>query len=186
MHKARLPWAALITAVLVLAAGCGSAKLATPSAAPPQAPAAKGGAAGAQESSSPKPALKLVATCNKAEDKIACEVKGDQLVISVTSVSGIGGAEVRPEAGEWPRKIIIRLALKNLERFSVDNGRISLGSRLGWPASVKSKAVADGAKPGEYSMPITLKGDCIEVEIPEGFVAGPTDTLHFGWIDAFR
>jgi hypothetical protein len=81
---------------------------------------------------------------------------------------------VTPEKGEWPRKVVVRLALKNLEGFGVECGGKKLSGRLGSPPDRN-----DG-------LAVAKKGEFIEVALPEGFASGEKAVLQLSWIDAYR
>ena len=79
----------------------------------------------------PEPTPTFAHKLRKADDAFEASTKAG-VVWTITSKSGIGGAEVELDKGDAPAKITIRLAgLKNLESFTLRDGLIRLSTRLG-------------------------------------------------------
>jgi hypothetical protein len=114
------------------------------------------------------------AKCQRPDDTVVAAVAGGMLVLTVTSPGGIGFAEVKPEKGEWPKKVTVRLALKGLEGFSAECG----GKKLS--GSINSSGDRGGDLAAEK------KGDYIEVALPEGFAAGADAGIKLSWVDFYR
>ncbi len=112
--------------------------------------------------------------CERPGDEVVAEVVGGALVLTVTSPGGIGSAEVKPDKGEWPKKVAVRLLLKGLEGFSAECGGKKLSGFIN----------SSGAKGGELAA--EKKGDVIEVALPEGFAAGKDAVLKLSWVDFYR
>ena len=107
-------------------------------------------------------------------DKVVADVTGGALLLTVNSPGGIGSAEVKPEKGEWPRKIVVLLALKGLEGFTAECGGRKLTGGIN----------GSGARIGDLAS--EKKGEFIEVALPEGFAAGKEAVLKLSWVDFYR
>jgi hypothetical protein len=119
-------------------------------------------------------------------DKVATEVAGGALILTVTSPGGIGSAEVKPEKGAWPKKVTVRLVLKGLEGFSAECGAKKVSARLG-AAGGKGEPLDSARGPEALEgLAAEKKGEFIEVELPEGFAAGKDAVLKISWVDFYR
>ena len=118
----------------------------------------------------PEAEAPLKAETVKDEDGIVVTSSNGTAVVTVSSVSGIGGAKLTPAEGTWPTNIIIRLPLRNLESFGISSPTQSVAGTLAHPGELKIKKA-----PGY-----------ILVEVPQKFIRENPAHLQFAWIDAFR
>lgn len=141
----------------------------------------------------------------KAEDRIEVNVEKDIATMDIISPSGIGGATVILEKGNWPATIILHLHLKGLESFNISNGKtklvVSLISHTEKPKRfylVENDEEKQIEKGDSYWMDLkvvdvsekTAKGlqkkDYIEMRLPKAFLKENPKSLELGWIDFYR
>ena len=127
------------------------------------------------------------------------------LAIEVTSTSGIGDAELAI-SGPMPKRAVLRLRLKGLERLDVVYGQTAVSASLLGPAGSdvqESVRLASGEEepvfPGSpYWMAITvvptgpspvaipLQEGYIEVAMPEDLLRSRERTVTIRWVDFYR
>jgi hypothetical protein len=113
---------------------------------------------------------RLKTELRKAEDKIEVSTTNSQAVITVTSVSGIGGAKVSLAEGAWPTNVTIRLTVKTLESFSIGHSQTNMTGSLKDPGGLK----------------ITQQADHIQIVVPPQLLQANPPYVDFKWIDAYR
>lgn len=59
-------------------------------------------------------------------DKIQITSKGKEILIEVSSASGIGEATIRLAEGDWPESVVLRFHLGGLEGLTITNGKVAL------------------------------------------------------------
>lgn len=137
----------------------------------------------------PEPAVRV--ELRKTEDAATVTAAGGATVISVTSVSGIGGAKLVRTGAAWPAKLTIRLKLASLESFAMSNGIIQFHAKLGSPGRMPYwKVGPDGEQAetpaGSVDVPLTQAGNTIEIIVPREILDRHAREIDFGWIDAYR
>ena len=111
-------------------------------------------------------------TTRKSEDSIQALARGDTTIFTVISPSGIGGATIRVNDGNWPSEIIVSFrypdgrAFVSLEQFIV-RGRVQRD------LSVRH----DKFQPTATSM---------DIELPMELFEGAPPAIELSWIDAYR
>ena len=144
----------------------------------------------------------------KPEDRVKCSAKGDRLILSVTSPSGIGGAKIQPGPNGWPKKkrLVVRLYLRGLESLSISNGKVRLAVEVQshgerrqllhlWegkketsldaksPYWTKARVFNADDKPTKGS---PEKGGYLEMPIPRVLLKDNPESLEIRWIDFYR
>ena len=138
-------------------------------------------------------------------DRITVEAKGETVLYSIASPSGIGRAEVSRWKG-WPKRVVVRLHLRGLESFTVSDGKVKLSVSVqshGEHAKLRhvwedgrEKALtrdspywtkvevldAKGNAVGE----LPPQGGCFRITLPEELLKEKPKSLTFGWIDFYR
>lgn len=133
-------------------------------------------------------------TLRKEADRVSVAEADGMVAFTVESKMGIGGATIEPKAGQWPKRVVLRLRLNGLESLTVSNGKKN------WSLS----AGADGHAPRIYwkergdETPID-KGDAFwsdikvsktptvfEVPLPAGLFDDKPKSLKVDWIDFYR
>jgi len=106
----------------------------------------------------------------KGEDKVAIASTNGTMLITVTTVSGIGGAKLASSGGAWPTNITIRLSVRSLESFEIKTPKRSLTGSLGHSESLASSQT----------------NDYIQIIVPHSLIDEKPEQLEVSWIDAFR
>lgn len=136
----------------------------------------------------PEPPLQV--ELSKVEDAAELTSTDDAVVVTVNSKSGIGSARLFRTGGGWPPRLSIRLHLKGLESFEMDNGFIHLRTWLRGPKRTpywnagKSEGRAD--VDGTLEMTITTTDGVIEIVVPSEMMDRNPEAIRFTWIDFFR
>jgi hypothetical protein len=149
---------------------------------------------------------KLNVKTRKSEDRV--QVRGDarQVVLSVTSPSGIGSATIERAANEWPAAVALELHLSGLESFAVSNGKVKLNvsvsssdgkSRVRLWIDDKESEPLDPKSPywmdvrilgadGKPAQELPLRNGHIEMILPRAMFGGNPQSLSVQWIDFYR
>ena len=108
----------------------------------------------------------------KPQDSIQPLARGDTTIFVVTSPSGIGGATIRVNDGNWPAKTIVSFrypdgrAFASLEQFIV-RGRVQ----------------RDLSVPRDKFQPTATSTD---IELPMEIFEAAQPVIELNWIDAYR
>ena len=137
------------------------------------------------------PALpKFTCTLRKPKDECSFSTGRDGVVLRIVSESGIGGARLTLTEGEAPRRLTVQFPrMRNLEAFSIGDGKIDLNGSLGSDASFdKQGQPVQNAKNAAYSLKIRQgkEKDLIEVEVTLPRSEAGTKEWQLSWIDAYR
>lgn len=170
----------LLTGLVVLSVGCGTAV--SPTETPP-----------AYQITSTKPADQITIT------------PGDGVVVfDVFSESGIGRAEMRLTDGRWPDQVDIRLHLRGLESLTLAYGAVVVQTAVSSSGdhaisqTVQTAGQPPAATEGTpYAMPLTvaggdgpivipLKEGYFAMQLPPDFTAGDYTAFTLNWIDFYR
>ncbi len=65
---------------------------------------------------------------DRVDDAATVTVNGEQALIDVTSVSGIGGFEATLAEGAWPAEIVVRLRTRGLEQLFIRYGAFDIAT----------------------------------------------------------
>jgi hypothetical protein len=137
------------------------------------------------------PAPEFRVELRKPEDSVAITSTQTSSVITVTSEIGIGGAKLILTGRQWPAGIVIRLKLKNLESFEMNNGTIQFNT------SIKSSGVTpywkvdkaqtqSGPPAGTLNVTVTRTDETIDVTVPREILLGNPKEIGFEWVNEFR
>ncbi|OVE74019.1 hypothetical protein BVX94_01695 [bacterium B17] len=150
--------------------------------------------------------LKLTGAGKKG-DEIVVSIEKGAPILDVQSKSGIGRVEISAKDGKW-RPFKMRLHLKSLESFEVDNKKITATAcfvirptykQLGEVykhGNLKSAVVNEDSKywipikvinrkdPGSAEIP--LEDGYFEVTFPDVLFEGNPEKLYIEWIDYLR
>lgn len=136
------------------------------------------------------PESQLKIELRKAEDSVELTSTGNAAVVTINSKSGIGSARLLRTGEGWPTRLSIRLNLRGLESFEMENGLIHLRTSLQrgkrtpyWKAgNNEGQADADGA----LEMTVTTTDGVIEIVVPSEMTDRNPEAISFTWIDFFR
>ncbi len=137
------------------------------------------------------PAPNVSVELKKAEDSVAVTATRQATVVAIQSKSGIGAATLRRTDGAWPAQLKVRLDLKGLESFRMDNGVMHCGTSHKSPERVPywkaGKPDTGAAEPdGTLSVVISRTENAFEIVVPREFLADNPQTIRIAWIDFFR
>jgi len=109
-------------------------------------------------------------TTREAQDSIQPLVRGDTTIFVVTSPSGIGGATIQVNDGNWPAKTIVS--------FRYPDGR---------PFSSLEQFIVRGRVQRDLSVPCDkFQATSMEIEWPTELFEGAQPAIELSWIDAYR
>ena len=127
---------------------------------------------------------------------------GSAVIFEVKSAFGIGSGKISLVAGNWPKRVLVRLHLKGLEGFYVSNGKKKLEgffpsqphTNLTPSEYVKIHMLdAKGNPLGGKYLPSSLKPDdgkelkgYYEVIIPYSLLTSDIKEVEINWIDFYR
>lgn len=125
---------------------------------------------------------------DKAGDVAEVLYEEGTTVISITSWSGIGGAKLALEDGDWPERLVIRLNLSNLESFGMNNGRIRTHTSLRSPRRVPFWKAGDkkDRAAGTLECEVVKTESSVEVVVPAEMLRGDPEQIRLSWINEFR
>jgi hypothetical protein len=137
------------------------------------------------------PTSRLEVTLRKPQDKIEIKISAERAVISVLSESGIGGAQMKLAAGKWPKEVVLKLALKELEGFNAECGDLRIHTGLGHDKPEVFHRAADGtwkeAKAEDrHVVKIGRADGRIEVVLPAVLFTDERKAVSVQWIDYYR
>ncbi len=127
----------------------------------------------------------------KTEDTAAITSTRDSTIVNISSKSGIGEARLIRNDHPWPTRLTIRLAVKGLESFRMENGIIYFNTSLNGPKRVpywkfgKNEKQPD-APGGTLEIALRKAEDSVEIVVHAKLMAGNPREIKFGWIDFFR
>jgi hypothetical protein len=148
----------------------------------------------------------LRVTTAKADDAAEVKVEAGRAVVALRSPSGISRAVVERRAEKWPAAVVLRLHLKGLESFRVENGTTTLSAAA---SSGEGKLAVRVWKDGDETASIDPKspwwfevraldasgkpvatrpppGGCFEIALPAEFLKGNPKSITIRWIDFYR
>jgi hypothetical protein len=152
------------------------------------------------------PPGKFRITSKKKDDSVEVRADKDKTVFVVTSPSGISQAAIERLDEAWPKTVVIRLNLKGLESFRINNGKATLDGAVslqegtpkvrlwkdgkeGAPLDAKSPLWTDIRILGGDGKPaksLPLKDGYFEVALPKALIEGNPKALTVSWTDFFR
>lgn len=145
--------------------------------------------------------LLVVITTEGNNNKVFTEMEGDTAVYNIESETGLGGAQVQLQSGEWPPEMILRFHLTGLEEMTLSYEETAVTLSISshgdneirqtvndlplspddphWlPVSINNE---DGS-PGT----IPLENGTIDVTLPKDFYEVAPVSFHINWIDFYR
>lgn len=141
----------------------------------------------------------LEASTRKDTSRVRIEQSGGNTVLDITSKTGIGVATITRKSEKWPETILVRLHLRGLESFKVENGKLAVEwSVSGSGKSASRVTLREGRKetPIDQTSPyfsasekVVGKGDKgghFEVPLPAKLFAGNPEEITLRWIDFYR
>jgi hypothetical protein len=129
----------------------------------------------------------------KGDPRITFSATADELLIDITSPTGIGSTTIEKTAGQWPAQIVMRLRVKALESFKfhyadtvVDVSVSSHGDyavREVFEASGKMGTASAG---DPYWIAVTPGQGYFDLEAPADFLKSGENRFTIEWIDFYR
>jgi dipeptidyl aminopeptidase/acylaminoacyl peptidase len=148
-----------------------------------------------------KNAPRIDITSRKSGDRIEVEAEDGNIVLTVTSPSGIGSATVTPEDGKWPSKLVLRLRLKGLESLTISHEQVTLVASFSSHGDSQHRVYVKAGgqetpldKDDPYWMEIEMVGGKavplqsghFEVVLPAAIFKSQPKTVTISWIDFYR
>lgn len=152
------------------------------------------------------PSSPYTATPKKDDIIISFSETGSTLYIDVTSVSGIGTAEIKRHTDSWPQAVVLRLHLQGLEQFEfmyADTAvTLAISSQQDQQLQQSVRQINNAAEPlnpiSDFWMQteivnaagspgtIPLSDGSINVHVPQDFLDKNDESFTVSWIDFFR
>jgi hypothetical protein len=149
---------------------------------------------------------KFKITTRREDDRVEVRGDKDKTVFRVRSPFGISKAVIERVEDDWPKKVVLRLNLKGLERFTASNGKVTVDAAV---SIREGKAEARQWKDGKEDAPLeekspwwmnirVLGGDGqpakelplqnghFEITLPKAFFEGNPQSITVSWIDFYR
>jgi hypothetical protein len=160
-----------------------------------------------RQAQSDNPQAPFQVTTRKPEDRVRVQHAGDQVVFTIESPSGIGGARITRGIERWPTAVVLRLRLRGLERLQTSNGTVTLvasvasnaehATTLALAQSDQTEVRIERGSPywteirilDAHDRPtrdLPLKDGVFEVTLPPAFFASNPPGLSLDWIDFYR
>ena len=147
--------------------------------------------------------LLVVITTEGSNNKVATEMEGETAVYNIESETGIGGAQVQLQSGEWPPAMILRFHLTGLEEMTLTYGEAATAVTLNISShgdneihQTVNDAPISPDDPRWLTVIITnedgssgtipLENGTIEVTLPKDFYEVAPTSFHINWIDFYR
>ena len=129
----------------------------------------------------------------KGDPRITFSTTSNQLLIDITSPTGIGSAAIDKTAGQWPPKIVMRLRVTGLEsfRFRYAGTVIDVSVSSHGDNAVREVYEQPGKKgtvsPGDPYWIAGAPGEgYFDLEAPAGFLTSGENKFTIEWIDFYR
>ncbi|MFZ2632316.1 MAG: hypothetical protein WA081_09965 [Desulfosalsimonadaceae bacterium] len=141
------------------------------------------------------PAPEFRVDLRKTGDAVEITSTRSAAIIAITSKTGIGGAAMIRTGEKWPARITIRLNLKNLESFRMENGIIYFNASLKGPKQVPYWRVNQSKEPatppakspaGTLDVMVAGTGKIVKILVPEKMIEGNPQEIRFEWVDELR
>lgn len=147
--------------------------------------------------------LLVVITTEGNNNKVSTEMEGDTAVYNIESETGLGGAQVQLQSGEWPPEMILRFHLTGLEEMTLTYGEAATAVTLSIsshgdneirqtvndvPLSPEDPRWLVVTITNEDGTPgtIPLENGTIDVTLPKDFYESAPTSFHINWIDFYR
>jgi hypothetical protein len=154
-----------------------------------------------------EPQTRFHVTTRKADDRVTTELRGAQVILTVTSPSGIGSAAITQERERWPGSMLLRLHLTGMERLRIGNGKLTLSASVSSAGNHRTiLSLSEGGKDeipinrrspywteirilddqGHPAREIPLKDGVFELFLPQALFESNPPTITLDWIDFYR
>jgi len=136
-----------------------------------------------------RPSIEL--TVSKKEDRVSLEIKDGKAYCNLTSDIRIGGMGLKLNRGTWPETLTLSTNFNSLESFAVSTDKLAVNGELqsGGFSGARGKderGLLSVPMDVKFEMPIKLVNGRVEIIIPLKAIAGTSQEVKIGWIDAFR
>jgi hypothetical protein len=140
----------------------------------------------------------------RPDDRVDVKSEPSQVVVLVSSPSGIGTATIERTSPHWPDKITVQLRLKGLESLKVSSEQVRLeasvssssGESRVW-IGAKEESTLDSHSPywmeirlrdskGQTTRNIPILDGYIEIPLPKPFFASNPKVFSLSWVDFYR
>lgn len=126
----------------------------------------------------------------KGDPTITFSTTNDQLLIDITSPTGIGGTTIEKTGGQWPPKIVMRLRVKGLESFTFRyaDTTIDVSVSSHGDNAVREESNANGTlQSGDAEWIVVTPGEgYFDLQAPAAFLQSGESKFTIEWIDFYR
>ncbi len=127
----------------------------------------------------------------KTADTVLVSTTSEKTVVSITSKSGIGQANLIRIGDIWPDAMVIKLKLTSLEGFGMNNGFIYFNTWLknSKPAPYWKVGTNQRQQPspdGTIEVKFVKSDQWINVTMPPEMIKGNPGNISISWIDWYR
>lgn len=151
-------------------------------------------------------ASKFKITTKRDNDSVEVRAEKDKTLFIVKSPFGISQAVIERQDDNWPKLVVLRLHLKELESFRASNGKDRLDASVSiqdgkpkmrlWKDG-KEESLLDEKSPfwmsvrilagdGKPAKGIPLKDGYFELQLPQAIFEGNPKSIVLNWIDFYR
>ena len=149
--------------------------------------------------------LDLAVKSGRADSRIELSGAGSggEVVATVNSKSGIGSATLSRVGESWPKELVVRLHLRGLESFKVENGATVVEWSKSSSGAQTSRVSLRQAGGGEQALvtgsryfselktvgtdpTVPLRDGYFEIALPAALLEGNPEEITLRWIDFYR
>lgn len=142
----------------------------------------------------------------RSQDTCAIRTDAEKTTFVIRSPFGIGQASIERQTDHWPRAVVIRLHLRGLEHWQINNGKRTLHAVVGMrnnQPEVRLWKDQDEKHPltrtdpfwmmvhirkndGSPAQQLPLQDGYFEMQLPGAVLANNPRTVTLHWIDFYR
>ena len=133
------------------------------------------------------------ATPLKGEPHVTFSTTADELLIDITSPTGIGSTTIEKTAGQWPPRIVMRLHVNALESFKfhyadtvIDVNVSSHGDHAVSETFEAPRRMGTASAGDPYWIAVTPGQGYFDLEAPADFLKSGENQFTIEWIDFYR
>ena len=133
------------------------------------------------------------ATSSKGNPSVIFSTTADELLIDITSPTGIGNAAIEKTAGQWPPRIVMRLHVKALESFkfryadTVIDVSVSSHGDHAVTEVFEQPGKTGTVSPGDpFWIAVTPGEGYFDLQAPTAFLQSGENKFAIEWIDFYR
>jgi hypothetical protein len=140
-----------------------------------------------------KPSPELEAKARQPDTRIGVIGSEDNVILEISSPRGIDSATITRRSENWPKSMIVRLNLRGLESFKVENGKLAVEWSVSSTGEERSRVSLrqDGkelpiGEDSRYFSEVKAGGNRFTVPLPASLFEGNPKQITLRWIDFYR